>query len=60
MTLHEKPPAATHWSARTLAKALGISHGDRIKSRGAFFSDRLVFNCGRAPSMEEYGSRHSR
>src|ERR1700693_5479240 len=25
-TLHEKPPAATHWSARTLAKALGISH----------------------------------
>src|ERR1700686_1210404 len=26
MTLHEKPPAATHWSARTLAKALGISH----------------------------------
>src|SRR6266853_2351045 len=26
MTLHENPPAATHWSARTLAKALGISH----------------------------------
>ena len=26
MTLHEKPPAATQWSARTLAKALGISH----------------------------------
>lgn len=26
MTLHEKPPAATHWSARTLAKAVGISH----------------------------------
>ena len=26
MTLHEKPPAATHWSARRLAKALGISH----------------------------------
>src|SRR6266849_1768407 len=26
MTLHEKPPAATHWSARTLAKAIGISH----------------------------------
>src|SRR5258708_9468884 len=26
MTLHEKPPAATHWSARTLAKAAGISH----------------------------------
>src|SRR2546430_9535226 len=24
--LHETPPAATHWSARTLAKALGISH----------------------------------
>src|SRR6202021_2510565 len=26
MTLHEKPPAAPHWSAHTLAKALGISH----------------------------------
>src|SRR5260370_18454183 len=26
MTLHEKPPAATHWSARTLAKPAGISH----------------------------------
>src|SRR5260370_18516512 len=26
MTLHEKPLAATHWSARTLAKAAGISH----------------------------------
>ena len=23
MTLHEKPPAATHWSARMLAKAPG-------------------------------------
>jgi transposase len=26
MTLHAKPPAATHWSARTLAKAVGLSH----------------------------------
>src|SRR5712675_1265543 len=26
MTLHEKPPAATHWSARRLAKAAGICH----------------------------------
>ena len=26
MTLHEKPPAATHWSARTLARAVGLSH----------------------------------
>src|SRR6267142_3235248 len=26
MNLHEKPPAATHWSARRLAKAAGISH----------------------------------
>ena len=26
MTLHEKPLAATHWSARTLAEAAGISH----------------------------------
>jgi transposase len=26
MTLHEKPPAATHWSARIMAKAVGISH----------------------------------
>ena len=26
MTLREKPPAATHWSARTLAKVVGISH----------------------------------
>lgn len=25
VTLHEKPPAATHWSNRTLAKRLGIS-----------------------------------
>ena len=27
MTLHEPPPAATHWSARRLAKAVGIGHG---------------------------------
>jgi transposase len=27
MTLHELPPDATHWSARRLAKAVGISHG---------------------------------
>ena len=26
MTLNEKPPGATHWSARTLAKAVGLSH----------------------------------
>ena len=26
MTLHEKRPAATHWTARTLAKAVGLSH----------------------------------
>jgi transposase len=26
MTLHEKPSAATHWSARTLGKAVGLSH----------------------------------
>ncbi len=26
MTLREKPPAATQWSARTLAKAVGLSH----------------------------------
>ena len=26
MTLHERPPAATHWSARALAKAVGLSH----------------------------------
>jgi transposase len=26
MTLHEKPPAATHWTARTLAKAVALSH----------------------------------
>jgi len=26
MTLHEKPPAATHWSARKLARAMGLSH----------------------------------
>jgi transposase len=26
MTLHEKPPAATHWSARTMGKAVGLSH----------------------------------
>jgi transposase len=26
MTLNEKPPAATHWSARKLAKAVGLSH----------------------------------
>jgi transposase len=26
MTLHEKPPAATHWTARKLAKAIGLSH----------------------------------
>src|SRR5262249_48118294 len=27
MTLHERPPDATHWSARRLAKAVGIGHG---------------------------------
>jgi transposase len=26
MTLHERPPAATQWSARVLAKAVGLSH----------------------------------
>ena len=26
LTLHEKPPAGTHWSARKLAKAVGLSH----------------------------------
>ncbi len=26
MTLHDKPPAATHWSARKLARAVGVSH----------------------------------
>jgi len=26
MTLNEKPPGSTHWSARTLAKAVGLSH----------------------------------
>ena len=26
MTLHEKPPNATHWSARRLAAAAGLSH----------------------------------
>ncbi|HWD67019.1 MAG TPA: IS630 family transposase [Caulobacteraceae bacterium] len=26
LTLHEKPPAATQWSARTLGKAVGLSH----------------------------------
>ena len=26
MTLHEKPPAGTHWSARKLARAAGLSH----------------------------------
>lgn len=26
MTLHETPPAATQWSARRLAKAVGLSH----------------------------------
>jgi transposase len=27
MTLHELPPGATHWSARMLARAVGIGHG---------------------------------
>src|SRR5262245_35849693 len=26
MTLHEKPLAGTHWSARKLARAVGLSH----------------------------------
>lgn len=26
ITLHEKPPAATHWTARKLAKQVGLSH----------------------------------
>jgi transposase len=27
LTLHERPQAATHWSARRLAKVVGIGHG---------------------------------
>ncbi len=27
MTLHERPPHATHWSARQLGQAVGIGHG---------------------------------
>jgi transposase len=27
LTLHERPPNATHWSARRLAQAVGIGHG---------------------------------
>ena len=26
MTLHERPAKATHWSVRSLARAVGISH----------------------------------
>ena len=26
MTLHEKPPASTHWSARKLGRAVSLSH----------------------------------
>jgi transposase len=26
LTLHTTPPAATHWSARTMARAVGLSH----------------------------------
>ena len=26
LTVHEKPPVATHWTARKLAKAVGLSH----------------------------------
>ncbi len=26
MTLHEQPPAGTHWSVRKMAKAVGLSH----------------------------------
>ena len=26
ISLHEKPPAGTHWSARKLARAVGLSH----------------------------------
>jgi transposase len=26
MTLHARPPAGTHWSARTMARAVGLSH----------------------------------
>jgi transposase len=26
MTLHTKPPKATHWSVRTMARAVGLSH----------------------------------
>jgi transposase len=26
MTLHQKPPAGTHWSVRKMAKAVGLSH----------------------------------
>jgi hypothetical protein len=28
MTLHEKPPNATHWSMRSMARAAGISYSD--------------------------------
>jgi len=33
MTLNEKPPAGTHWSARKLTKAVGLSHSSQAAAR---------------------------
>ena len=34
MTLHEKPPNATHWSVRSMAAAAGISHSSPFSASG--------------------------
>jgi hypothetical protein len=31
MTLHEKPPAATHWSLRSMAAAAGLSRRSSVQ-----------------------------
>src|SRR5438105_12248800 len=46
MTLHENPPAATHWTARTPPNALGISHTSVQRSCNALrLNPHLVMTC---------------
>src|SRR5271167_3298479 len=56
MTLHAKPPAATHWSVRTMAKASGLSPSSvqRIwKAHGLKPHLTRTFKLSRDPLFEQ-------
>jgi transposase len=60
MTLHEKPPKATHWSLRSMAKASGVSPSSvqRIwKAHGLKPHLVRTFKLSRDPKFSEKGRR---